>query len=256
MLFQFYIGMPIMITKRLKELDILRIVSNGTLGSIIGFVHYDGSITTTDDAYFEKSTTTDGSVVVKRFKVVPQLLLIKIRGCDKVLVTGYPPGVIGLPPLRKSVSIKLPWKPSENAWSPTLKQFGIIGCLAMTPEKLQGVTLFHKLYIGPLDRPLYKAACFYVTYSRVLEMLRLVLSEPLTMDYVNKFHPPIVVLLKMKELLEMSDFPPYASIEQRRDMEAWVQEEKDLCKASILKHFQLKNEIPTVSLNKRQRNDD
>jgi len=127
----------------------------------------------------------------------------------------------------------------------------------MTPEKLQGVTLFHKLFIGPLDRPLYKAACFYVTYSRVLEMLRLVLSEPLTMDYVNKFHPPIVVLLKMKELLDMSDFPPYATpIEQRRDMEASVQEEKDLCKASILKHFQLKNEVPTVNVNKRQRNDD
>ena len=89
-------------------------------------------------------------------------------------------------------------------------------------------------------------------------MLRLVLSEPLTMDYVNKFHPPIVVLLKMKELLEMSDFPPYATpIEQRRDMEAWVQEEKDLCKASILKHFQLKNQVPTVNVNKRQqRNDD
>ena len=76
------------------------------------------------------------------------------------------------------------------------------------------------------------------------------------MDYVNKFHPPIIVLLKMKELLEMSDFPPYATFEQRRDMEAWVQEEKDLCRGSILKHFQLKNEVPTVNVNKRQRNDD
>jgi hypothetical protein len=61
----------------------------------------------------------------------------------------------------------------------------------------------------------------------------------------------------MKELLEMSDFPLYATFEQRRDMEAWLQEEKDLCKASILKHFQLKNEVPTVNVNKRQqRNDD
>ena len=49
-----------------------------------------------------------------------------------------------------------------------------------------------------------------------------VLSEPLTVDYVNKFHPPIVVLLKMKELLEMSEFPPYASSEQRRDMDGSV----------------------------------
>jgi hypothetical protein len=215
LLFRFYLGMPVMITKRLKELDILRVVSNGTLGSIIGFVHHDGSSSTTNDAYFDISQ--DGDITVKRFKKLPMLLLIKVRNCEKILVEGYPPGVIGLPAIHDSVQISLPWKPFDSPWSPTLDQFGIIGCLGMTPEKLQGVTLFNKLYIGELDRPLFSPACFYVALSRVLRMLNLVLSHKLTMEYVNKFRPPLFILLKMKEILGELDFPPYGSTEDRME---------------------------------------
>ena len=87
----------------------------------------------------------------------------------------------------------------------------------MTPEKLQGVTLFNKLYIGELDRPLFSPACFYVALSRVLRMLNLVLSHKLTMEYVNKFRPPLFILLKMKEILGELDFPPYGSTEDRME---------------------------------------
>ena len=96
----------------------------------------------------------------------------------------------------------------------------------MTPEKLQGVTLYKRMYIGALDRLLFQAACLYVAFSRVLTMDSIVLSELLTMEYVNKFHPPIIVLLKMRELLDLLDFPPYASPEQRREMDEWVEAEK------------------------------
>jgi hypothetical protein len=240
LLLEFYLGMPIMITKRLKQLEILRVVSNGTLGNIIGFVHQDGTTTTTDDSYFELLNEGGGAFPIKRFIKLPLLLLIRIRGCSRALVEGYPPGVIGLPVFYDGVEIQLPWKPRKYPWKPTLKQFPVIGCLSMTPEKLQGVTLFSILFIGLLNRHGYKAACFYVALSRVLSMDKLVLSEPLTMEYVNKFHPPILVLLKMQEILNSIDLPPYATGSQLAELEEWLEDERALCKASIAKHFELK----------------
>jgi hypothetical protein len=242
LLFEFYLGMPVMVTKRLKCLNILRLVSNGTLGRIVGFVHQDGSSKTTDDAYFDLLFEGQGSYDIKRFKALPLLLLIEIRGCSKILVEGYPPGVVGLPVLHDGVEINLPWKPDETPWKPTLKQFPLIGCLSMLPEKLQGVTLYKKMYMGALDRPRYAHASLYVANSRVLEMDNLVLSEPLTMDYVNKFHPPILVLMKMQELLNAMDVPPYATPTEKAQLEEWMEEERELCRLSIQKHFELKNQ--------------
>ena len=241
LLLEFYLGMPIMITKRLKQLNVLRVVSNGTLGTVIGFVHEDGTTTTTDDAYFDLQNE-GGPFAIKRFKKLPALLLIHIRGCYKVLVEGYPPGVIGLPPYHDGVKIKLPQQPGgSNSWEPTLKQFPVIGCLSMTPEKLQGVTLFSKLYVGILNRPGYKPACLHVALSRVLSMDKIVLSEPLTMEYVNKFHPTILVLLKMQELLMAIDMPPYATPSQLAELQEWLEEERELCRKSIRRYYDLKN---------------
>jgi len=247
LLLEFYLGMPIMITKRMKSLSILRVVANGTLGNVIGFVHADGTTTNTDDSYFDVRDE-GGPFAVKRFKNLPLLLLIQIRGCTRVLVEGYPPGVIGLPVYHDAVEIKLPKRPIDSKpWKPTLKQFPVIGCLSMTPEKLQGVTLLNKLYIGALNRNGYKPACFYVALSRVLSMDQLVLSEPLTMEYVNKFHPPILVLLKMQEVLMNVDMPPYATPVQLAELEEWLEEERALCKASIAKYYQLKPAAKTGS---------
>ena len=49
------------------------------------------------------------------------------------------------------------------------------------------------------------------------------------------------------------DFPPYASPEQRREMDEWVEDEKELCRLSIQKHFQLHQKICDVRVNKRSR---
>jgi hypothetical protein len=83
-------------------------------------------------------------------------------------------------------------------------------------------------------------------------MDNLVLSEPLTMDYVNKFHPPILVLMKMQELLNAMDVPPYATSTERAQLEAWMEEERELCRLSIQKHFELKNQKDN-SAKKRKR---
>ena len=58
--------------------------------------------------------------------------------------------------------------------------------------------------------------------SRVLRMLNLVLSHKLTMEYVNKFRPPLFILLKMKEILGELDFPPYGSTEDRMEAQRYM----------------------------------
>jgi hypothetical protein len=84
---------------------------------------------------------------------MPQMLLIKIRGCSRQLVDGYPPGVIGLMPYKGSVEIQTPMiyksknptpeskSNTRKTWNPTLKQFPVIGALSLTPEKLQGTII-------------------------------------------------------------------------------------------------------------------
>ena len=229
LLLQFYMGMPVMITKRIKELAVLKLISNGTLGFIIGFISHDGNKQVEDRNF---TTTLQSGIVVKRFLKIPRFLIVKIRGCTRNLVQGYPSGVVLIPPVHGPIKVTLPH--NKTLWNPTVTQFPFICANALTPEKLQGTTLDYNIYISPLDRYGFSEASLYVAMSRVRKRERLVFTEPITRDYVNKFRPPVRVLKEMKSMLEKSNRPPYMNIQQSLNYTTWMDQEIAYCDESLL----------------------
>ena len=229
-LFSGYLGMPIMITKRYKKdykvIEMLKLIANGTLAFLVGFTPDTTNGKTNEDIY---ETRYVDSVEVKRFKLMPKLIWIQIRGINRVLSPGYPPGVVGLPPLKLSAKIQLPGR----TFNLTLTQFPMLSANALTTEKLQGITLGHHLFIGRLDRSGYVPQSFYVALSRVLALKWLVFSERLEMDYVRKFTPPLHALLETKKLMMKTDLPSYMTQVQLRDYEAWRLLELQYCSEAI-----------------------
>jgi hypothetical protein len=82
---------------------------------------------------------------------------------------------------------------------------------------LQGVTLDEWMSLGLLDRYGFSEQSLYVAASRVKLMSRLILSEPLTWEYVQKFRPPLNVLLVMKKILDRLDKPAFMDEEQYKN---------------------------------------
>ena len=144
-------------------------------------------------------------------------------------------GVVGIPPMHIPIKITLP--NTATRWTPTVDVFPFIGANALTPEKLQGVTLDFKLFMGPLDRHGFSESCLYVAYSRVRRLEDLVLSTPLTMEYLRKFTPPMAVLMEMKGLLERVDVPPYGTEADKASYQQWLKQEKIYLNQAFAIHY-------------------
>jgi hypothetical protein len=214
--------MPAMVTKRVKELATLRKISNGLLGFIVGFV-LDGKSTPCMGPEYRGNETDfvatvhESGVTVMRFKVNPSYLLFKIRDCKDILVRGYPPGIVAIPLAGYDCEVKMPRAKQKQ----TLRvyQYPVIPAYAMTPEKLQGVTLHHDLYVSELDNR--QAQILYVVLSRILMLAWLILTQPLTMEYVRRFVPPKIVLEEVHKLMNNVHIPVYASKKQREKLTKW-----------------------------------
>ncbi|KAJ3060997.1 hypothetical protein HDU98_003071 [Podochytrium sp. JEL0797] len=218
LLFDFYLGMPIMCTKRIPDLKHLEVFANGTICFIIGFAASQqvGS----EDPFI--TTIVDG-VVFKQFRSMPKLLWLKVRKCDRILVPGCPPGVVAIPPLELSVSIEMP--NNGSLWSPTLVQFPCISALACTPEKLQGVTLDHWITISKLDRHCYQPQTQYVGFSRIRMLKCIRLPFKYRLEYIRKFKPPKPYVEEMIRLIDMVTLPSYASVEITTAFDDWKLEQ-------------------------------
>ena len=130
--FQFVIGSPIMFTTRIPELEKSRVVANGQLGVIVGYAcKRKGS-----NSEFEVSAEVNG-ITMKRFRKLPDFLLIKIRNSKKAYSSLLPLGVITVPPLKKACATKLGPQIGQPPWCPTITQFPLILSYAVTPEKIQ-----------------------------------------------------------------------------------------------------------------------
>ena len=228
--FTAYISMPIMITKRMKKfpaLENLKLIANGTLGFIYDITPnvMNGS---TDEDLFTTSMVDD--VIIKKYKLMPLMIWIKLRGVEKLITPGYPLGVVGIPPWHGSVKIQ---EPHVKNWAPTLTQFAMISALSITPEKLQGISLPYYLFMGCLDRSGISAQACYVCYSRVLAMKWLVLTEALSLEYFHKFVPPIHVLEAMKHLMTSINYPSYMTTEQTAHSQQWLQTQLQYCDTAM-----------------------
>ena len=172
------LAMPAMITKRIPELEPVQCIANGTLGFIVGFVHQGSDIACMTPSYIDddrqfRISINDNGVVVKRFKRNPAYLLFKVRGCKRQLVKQYPVGVVAIPLAAYQAKFKPPNAKKERTM--TVWTFPVIPAYAMTPEKLQGVTLDNELYVSTLDNR--SPQILYVVFSRVRALIYLILTE-------------------------------------------------------------------------------
>jgi len=234
LLLSIHIGMNIMVTQKIPELKFARICTKGTMATVVGIVSGEDD----NDEQFDIFYVTESRIKVMRYKKLPKLILLHIRGCTRVLVEGYPPGVIGIPPWHGSCKIDLPGKRSI---SPTLDQFPIISTYAMTPEKLQGITLGNYLFVSPLDRSGFSEQTLYVVLSRIASLKCLVITEEFDMEYLEQFRPPTTELLIMKDILENFIPPDYIPPAELARLQLWQTEQLSYCLDAIKRNFSNKH---------------
>ena len=136
---------------------------------------------------------------------------------------GYPNGVLLIPYGKFEISLLLP--KAEQKYKMTIYQFPMIPAYAMTPEKLQGVTLVHDMYITSLSNR--SSQILYVAYSRVKFLSQLIISEELSMEYIRSFLPKVEIIKLVRELMNRIDIPEYLhnnTIEKQK-FERWFDKE-------------------------------
>ena len=242
-LFTFHtLAMPAMVTKRIDDLEGVKCIANGTLGFVIGFVHHNDKTACVapgyldDDSRFRLRWTADRNITVKRFVHSPAFIVFKVRGCDRQLVTGYPPGVVLIPLASYQAKFTLPGAEAETTMS--VATFPLIPAYAMTPEKLQGVTLSYELYVSVLDAR--SPQIFYVVCSRVKVLLNLIFTQELTLEYIRKFLPPENIICTVKALLDRIEVPSYISPLQRKKFQEWRTTQRKYANLALQLHDERK----------------
>lgn len=209
----FYVGMPVMLSRKHPTLIEADIIANGVIGSIIGMYPPPEKLSMV--------TYTVDSVKIQKFVQRPELLLIKLHDCHSTLVDGFPEGVIGLPPLHAQVHLKK--IPNLSQASVTVDQFAVVPAFACTTEKLQGKTCHDGIIVTPLDRR-HKGVpsqTLYVALSRAVRLSGLTLTEPITREYLEKFKPTEATANEMRRLIDRIVLPPYVSPTEARLFEEW-----------------------------------
>ena len=242
-------GMPAMITKRIEKLEKLNCISNGTLGFIIGYAHHKNSkacvapVYTDDDSKFRVSITAD-NVVVRRFRKQPAFLLFKLRNCDRQLFRRYPPGVVPIPLASYKLQFRLP--NSHALTTMMVTSFPLIPAYGMTPEKLQGITLEHELFVSEVASR--SSQIMYVVYSRARAIMRLILTELLTMEYVRKFLPSEEIIRLVDSLMDRIQTPDYMPATERAKFDAWFADQKKYVSEALALHVdKRRSKLPTSS---------
>lgn len=197
----FYMGMPVMITRKHPELLEADVVANGVVGTIVG-VHPAIEL-------LETTTCEISGVRIQKLVQLPELLLIKLDDCRRILVKDFPEGVIGLPPLH--ISVRLNRIPNLSQASVTVRQFAVVAAFSCTTEKLQGKTCSDGVVVTPLDRRSMGSPwqTLYVALSRAISLVGLTLTEPITRSYLDKFKPTESIIREMQRLIDKVVLPPY-----------------------------------------------
>jgi hypothetical protein len=238
-LFSFHTkSMPVMITKRVEQLQSLRCIANGTLGFIVGYIHnnriYPSPANVHSDDNF-RIHTSDTGITVKRFIKAPEFILLKIRDCERILVRGYPPGVAAVPLASYKIE-QLQMPGASKPMSMTVSTFPIIPAYALTPEKVQGVTLDYELYMPRL--PTRAPQILYVVATRVRALNKLILTDSLTMEYVRTFLPPLHVIKVTMSLIETIKVPSYITQTELDSFHGWLHKQETYSNLAISYHDQ------------------
>ncbi|KAG1709543.1 hypothetical protein DVH05_020193 [Phytophthora capsici] len=130
------IGLPIMIARKHPTLSKFKMLTNGTLGKVVGFSPAISDATTVS------IETPEGTV--HRLLQPSKLILIQIYGCNSILVPGFAPGVVGVPVL--SGQVQLSKFPDLSQASITVKQFCWYPLLPAQLRNCRGKHAFLALY--------------------------------------------------------------------------------------------------------------
>lgn len=210
----FFIGMPVMIIRKHPQLLQADVIANGVLGNIVGFAPPAESLGC--------NITEANDVSIHRLNRQPQLLLVKIRGETRVLVEGFPKGVIGIPPLHAQV--RLSKLPNLSQATITVDQFAVVPAFACTTEKLQGQTCRDGIVVSSLDRrKAVPRQALYVALSRCVSLEKLTLTDKLTRDYLKRFQPSNDVSNEMERLMKKITLPPYIQFDEAEAFQQWRQ---------------------------------
>ena len=99
-------------------------------------------------------------------------MLFKVLGCKRQLVKDYPIGVVPIPLASYSASFRVSLPGATALTSMMVTTFPLILAYALTPEKLQGVTLDNELFVSELENR--SPQILYVVHSRVRELEKIV----------------------------------------------------------------------------------
>ena len=179
--------------------------------------------------------TTDDGITVKRFIKPPDFILLKVRDCERILVRGYPPGVVAVPLASYKIE-QLQMPGASKQMTMTVSTFPIIPAYALTPEKVQGITLDYDLYVPRL--PTRAPQILYVVATRVRELIKLILTDSLTMEYVRSFLPPLHVINVTNSLIENIKVPSYITPTEMDRFQGWLHKQETYSNLAISYHDQ------------------
>lgn len=151
----------------------------------------------------------------------------------------YPIGVVAIPLAAYTAKFKLPGAEKESTM--LITTYPLIPAYALTPEKLQGITLENELSVTTLDNR--SPQILYVVHSRVRLMDNLVLTEQMTMEYVRKFLPPEDLINVVIRLIERINVPSYITKKELAKFNAWLATQKRYARQALRLHQQKRMDV-------------
>jgi hypothetical protein len=158
----------------------------------------------------------------------------------------YPIGVVAIPLSAYKAKFKLPGAEKETTM--TITTYPLIPAYALTPEKLQGITLEHELLVSTLDNR--SPQILYVVHTRVRLLLNLILTEQMTLEYVRKFLPPEDLIAVVIELVKRVTIPSYITAKELKKFNTWRDMQQRYANQALQMHQQ--KQKAAASLRKRK----
>jgi len=146
--------------------------------------------------------------------------------------------VVAIPLAAYKAKFKLPG--SEKETTMTITTYPLIPAYALTPEKLQGITLEHELLVSTLESR--SPQILYVVHSRVRTLANLIMTEQMTIDYVRKFLPPEDLIAIVLELLKRISIPSYITAKELTKFRKWEATQHKYANEALQMHQQKRTE--------------
>jgi hypothetical protein len=190
------LGMPMMCTQNVAPHLKL---CNGSIGHIVYIQQHPQN---------RETLISSNDIYLSQCSHQPLFILFKLWKIDFEFFPGLGPGVVPIRPYTiNSLQIKLPKR--ERPFSIRIRQLPLVPAFSLLIEKVQGLTL-DSVILGPLRHITRRApqkTALHVATTRVRDPVNMRLLQPLTMDDILYFTPPLELINETKRLedIEIQD---------------------------------------------------